>query len=270
MENIKSLIIEDLNRIDKILNSLFENENEVFFSLKKFLFSSNKRIRSIFTILFLKTLGIEDIEDRAIKVLVAGELIHNASLLHDDVIDDSEYRRNVETLHNIYSPKISILLGDLLAAYSTEILNEIDNSEVILIFQDCIKNMSRAEINQFLLRNSVPALEEYLQICIGKTASLFVAIIRSVLIVENISQEYFEKMLKVTEQYGLLYQISNDIEKKSSENDSKNGVHTIKDIIGIEKTNILVDNYKENIRREIDEFPKNKYKNALLELIRRT
>lgn len=267
MKNIKNLIEDDLKYIDKILNLLFENNNEVLFSLKNFLFSSEKRIRSIFIILLLKSIGITQFNQKIFEILVAGELIHNASLLHDDVIDNSEYRRNNETLNKLYSPKISILLGDLLAAYSTEYLNKINNPEVIFIFQDCIKKMSNAEIDQFLLRNTIPSLEEYIEICKGKTASLFLAIMKSILVTENMLQEYHVKIIKITEQFGLLYQIKNDIEKKSSEIDQKNGIYTIKDIIGLEKTNDLVDNYMEMLRRDLEEFPENVYKKALLDLL---
>lgn len=269
MENIKNLIKEELCYIDNSLDSLFKDNNEILFSLKKFLFSSEKRIRSIFIILSLKSIKLNKLKPETLKILIAGELIHNASLLHDDVIDNSGYRRNNETINKLYSSKISILLGDLLAAYSTECLNEIKNMKVISNFQDCIKTMSNAEIKQFLLRNNLPSLKKYLIICKGKTASLFITIMKSILFVEDISEEYCIKLVKITEKFGLLYQIKNDLEQKSSEIDKENGIYTIKDIIGIEKTNILIDNYKENFRREIANFPNVIYKEALLELIDR-
>ena len=269
MENIKKLILKELSSIDNSLNSIFEDNNEILFSLKKFLFSSEKRIRSIFIILLIKSIGINQFNSKTFEILIAGELIHNASLLHDDVIDNSEYRRNNKTINKLYSPKISILLGDLLAAYATEYLNKTNSPKVISIFQDCVKTMSNAEISQFLLRNSLPDLKKYLKICKGKTANLFIAIIKSILIIENIPQEYHAKIIKITRQFGLLYQIKNDLEIKSSEIDRKNGIYTIKNIIGIEKTNILIDNYKKKLRREIETFPNTIYVKALLELLGR-
>ena len=81
--------------------------------LKNFLIGSSKMIRSQVSVLFLRTFGIE-ISPELVKILATGEIIHNASLLHDDILDSAKIRRGIMTIGEKYSPKISILAGDYL------------------------------------------------------------------------------------------------------------------------------------------------------------
>ena len=84
--------------------------------LKIFLSGNSKFIRSRLAILYLKAQE-KEITDDVINVLTVGEIIHNSSLLHDDVIDDAVYRRGKTTIGNLYTPKISILCGDYLVSF---------------------------------------------------------------------------------------------------------------------------------------------------------
>lgn len=263
MENINKLLFNELNFINDKINSLFPFDNEVFIELNKFLMSPKKRIRSIITILFLKSLGVNNLKKETYNILLAGELIHNASLLHDDVIDEADKRRECSTISNIFSPKISILLGDLLVSYAVENLISTDNI-IIKNFQTCIKKMSLAEVQQFLSRGKVINENEYIDICEGKTSALFIAILKSAFYIENLN---FKNIEKYARDFGILFQLKNDVEKFSAFQDSKNQIYTLKNIIGIEKTNILIDNYQSKLRRDILKLPDSVYKTALRELL---
>lgn len=263
MKNINKLVEYELNSINQKINTLFSLDNEIYIELNKFLMSPSKRIRSIITILFLKAYGIETLKKETYDIIIAGELIHNASLLHDDVIDNAKIRRNQTTIGNLFSPKISILLGDLLVSYAVENLLT-SNNDIIQNFQNCIKKMSRAEINQYLSRGKYLNQDEYISICKGKTASLFVAIIKSAFLIEGIKNFRIENFAN---NFGILFQIKNDNDKISAENDEKNGIYTLKNIIGIEKTNILIDNYQSRLRREINKLQDSVYKQTLKELL---
>ena len=113
MESIKNLVKTELERIDRELFLVSINQNDLDYDLNNFLKSPKKRIRSLVAILYLKAFS-KNIDEQIINILTAGELIHNASILHDDVIDDAETRRGNITIGKKFTPEISILTGDFL------------------------------------------------------------------------------------------------------------------------------------------------------------
>ena len=260
MDRINELAKNELTLIDKELSNLFTNSNNIYAELKNFLESPTKRIRSLLAILYLKAINIEP----NIDLLVVGELIHNASLLHDDVIDNAEIRRSKKTLWKIFNSHISILSGDFLLSLATEKLINIQNFEILKQFQNCIKKMSEAEILQYSLRGQLPTKEQYLKIIEGKTAELFVTILKTNCLFDN---DISSKAERFAMNFGILFQIKNDLEKQSAQTDLDNNIYTLKDIIGIEKTKILIDNYQEEIRKDIKELPRNIYSEGLENLL---
>lgn len=232
-------------------------------SLKSFLSNGSKLIRSTLAILYLKSQN-DLINDNVYKILSAGELIHNASLLHDDVIDDAEFRRGNFTINQKYSSNLAILSGDYLLAYAIEILLELKNFEILEKFQDCTKKMSKAEIDQYFLRGKCPSEEEYLAICSGKTASLFSVILESCAIISGMDAVNARNFGEI---FGMCFQVKNDLDKDSAIIDKKNAILTAEDVLGIEKTQNLLDNYKEEMKNIIKDFQKNLYKEGLEDLI---
>lgn len=232
--------------------------------LESFVMNGSKLIRSVLAILFFKSQNIELNED-FYKILSSGEFIHNSSLLHDDVLDEAETRRGVTTIAKKYSSKISILAGDYLLSTAIENLLDIKNFEILDLFRICIKKMSEAEINQFMLRNKMPSKDEYLAICQAKTAELFSTIMETCAMIvqsDRVKSKQFGTL------FGLCFQIKNDINKDSALIDKKNGIYTAVDIFGIEKTNSLLDNYKGELINIISEFEKNIYTERLKDLVK--
>ncbi len=260
MDRINELAKNELALIDKELSNLFTNSNNIYIELKHFLESPTKRIRSLITILYLKAHGINP----NIDLLAAGELIHNASLLHDDVLDNASARRNHPAFWTKFNPHISILSGDFLLSLATERLIKIGNWNVLTNFQNCIKKMSEAEILQYTLRNKVPTKEQYLEIIEGKTAELFVAILESSCLMSKLPQA---QAASFASNFGILFQLKNDLEKQSASADLENKIYTLKDIIGIEKTKVLMDNCQRELLKEIKEFPRNIYSKGLEDLL---
>ena len=127
-----------MNIIEKELNTLKEAICEGFIdpipnkNLRDFLLSGSKFIRSTLAILFLKSLN-SDINKEIYEILSAGEIIHNASLLHDDVIDNANSRRGATTIAKKFTSNISILAGDYLLSHAIEKLLELNNFEVLNI-----------------------------------------------------------------------------------------------------------------------------------------
>lgn len=263
MESIKNLVKTELERIDGELFSISINQNDLGYDLNNFLKSPRKRIRSLVAILYLKAFS-QNIDEQIINILTAGELIHNASILHDDVIDDAETRRGNITIGKKFAPEISILTGDFLLSIAIEKIMALKNWDIVEIFQKCTKKMSEAEIKQYFLRGKLPQIDEYIEIAEGKTANLFEAIFTSCAILTQIPQA---KSISFAKNFGILFQLKNDLDSASAEADKKNKVFTPKDIFGVEKTIILIDNYKKEIRRELAELPDNIYKKGLEDLL---
>lgn len=263
MENVRALVSEELDLLEFSFNNILAPDNLIYADIDAFIRGKSKRIRSLLSLLYLKMNGIK-IKDDIIKLLTSVELIHNASLLHDDVIDNSSYRRGNRTLFDKYGSKLSVLSGDYILSLAANKLLKLNNTNILNVFFDTTKAMSEAEIEQYLNRNSNITLNQYINIVTGKTASLFSACMSASAILANINIDIAQQF---GTKFGILFQISNDMEPESEKNDIANGVKTIIDILGIEKTLDLKDNYKEELSRLLTHFPENKYKKGIEDLI---
>ncbi|MCQ2753812.1 MAG: polyprenyl synthetase family protein [bacterium] len=261
--NMMDIIQADITEVRNIISS-YVNSEILNGELKSFVLGSSKMIRTVVAILFLKSYEIE-LTQGAFRVLAAGEIIHNASLLHDDIIDNSKYRRGEKTIGVNYSNEISILSGDYLLGCATECLLDIQNPEIIRKFKNCTQNMCVSEFKQFSLRGKLPTFDEYISICEGKTATLFSTIMESIFMLAG---KHKNSAIEFGKIFGLLFQIDNDLQKDSEVTDIKNNIYTLKDIIGIEKTKILSDNYKEELLELIKDAPNESYRNRLEGLIK--
>ena len=251
--------------LQKVVRKIEEGFVEPISSeVKAFVLGESKRIRSKLVIYWLKALGIE-LTDSVYNALAIGEIIHNASLLHDDVLDDADTRRGQKTLNKKIGSKISILSGDYLLSLVFNKLQEIDNTKVSSLFGNCMSKMIKGEMNQFFLRGKIPTREEYLEICKMKTAELFKTMMESCLLLSGVNSS---EAIQFAQTFGLYFQIKNDMETTSANADRKNGIHTAVDILGIEKTSDLLDNYKEEMRKKLAVLGDSAYKTKLGDLLR--
>lgn len=256
------ILITDI--IKKIKQDIWANIDEIIpeESLKDFV-TDGKFIRSTLAILYIKSQNVEITED-IYKILEAGEIIHNASLLHDDVLDDALIRRNKTAIAKKYNSKISILAGDYLISKAIEMLLEISDTNILISFKNCTEKMSVAEVRQYFLRGQIPTEDEYLEICKDKTALLFATMLKSC--AQKLSLD-IDTAVEFGTLFGTCFQIKNDLEKISAEADKNNEIYTAKDVFGIEKTTDLLDNYREEMSKIINIFPENIYKKELKDLV---
>ena len=263
MDSVLKLIKDELDTVNNEISNIEIESNKLGEVLINFVTTSSKRIRSLVTILYVKSLK-NSISFESIKTIAAGEIIHNASLLQDDVIDGAKLRRGKTTIGTLFSPKISILAGDMLLTKAIEKLLSTKNEEILKLFLTCTESMCNAEINQYFARGKILDLETYIEICAGKTAKLFQAILESCAIIEEID---ISPAKQFALDFGIYFQLKNDLEEFSAKTDKQNQIYTLKDMFGIEKTMILVDNYQKKIQGEINNLPDNQYKKGLENLL---
>ncbi len=261
--NIKKRLL-DINCDSEDLKEIINN----------FLSQESKMIRSLLACLFFKG----NISEEQYKILVATELIHNASLIHDDAIDGSLIRRESETINLKYDNKLAVITGDYLISIATRELLELNNNDVIKIFFETISKMCIGESKQYFLKGKIPTLEEYLIKTQYKTAELFKACMVSMAL--YINPEMINEAREFAVNYGIAFQIKNDLDdyKKGIKNsqDINDGVYTAPVVMlnsieyndfAIEKTLDLIHNYCEKAKDSIQNFDNDIYKDCLIGLI---
>ena len=140
------------------------------------------------------------------------EMIHTASLVHDDVLDESETRRGIPTVHSSFNNRIAVLAGDFLFAQSSWYLANLDNLEVVKLLSKVIMDLAEGEIQQGLSRfDSDLTFEAYIEKSYCKTASLLANSSKAAGILSGIARDRVEQLFEYGRHLGLAFQIVDDI-----------------------------------------------------------
>lgn len=232
----------------------------------------SKHIRPLISFLYLKALGF-NIDEKQIIFQTAIELVHNASLIHDDVIDDSEIRRNIKTINKDFDNKLAVISGDYILSIALNYIAKLNSIKIVEMFAETLSFMTKGEINQQFSKFQIPTIGDYIKKTEQKTAKLFETAICGSLLLANSN----ENALVFAKNFGIAFQIRDDIINiKTSKTDIKDGIYTAPVIYagstenytnGIEKSQILLNNYIENAYQAIKHIEENKYKIAIIELL---
>lgn len=172
--------------------------------------SDGKRIRPILLLLAAKACG--EINNVTYNAAVTIELLHTASLIHDDVVDESKIRRGMASLNAIYDNKMAVLTGDYFL--STALIKSVltGNIEIISHISDLGRDLAEGELNQLsLVKELILDEEEYFEVIKKKTASLMSVCMRIGAISVNAPKEVVDKFTKLGELFGLCFQLRDDI-----------------------------------------------------------
>ena len=120
-------------------------------------------------------LAVSGVSEEALGLCAIIELIQSASLLHDDVIDNADIRRGIQTLNRIFNSKLAVVSGDYLLSCAVDFVREIGDNRILNIFIQSLAEMCKGEVAQYFCANKIPAMDEYLLKTEQKTAQLFVA-----------------------------------------------------------------------------------------------
>ena len=195
-ERIKSKLSSKVNLVDEMTS----------YHLR----TGGKRLRALLTLGSAKICGYSK-GSRDVNLAACVELIHAATLMHDDVIDNSEIRRGKKTLNSIWGNQSSILVGDYLLSRCFEMMVEDGNLEILKLLSTTSAEISQGEVLQLQHKGEIDMLEEtYLKIISAKTASLFAAATKVGSILANKESKIKEALEFYGKNLGLTFQIADD------------------------------------------------------------
>lgn len=216
LEQIYQPIKEELRRVEEVLEaSLGKTRNKSILELNRFLLeSAGKRVRPALVILSARaTLGHHPtaINYRLTKVASAIELIHMASLIHDDVIDHASIRHNKPSVNYKWGNEVSIALGDYLYSKAFELIADCKNTEVLCCLAQAMAAMCEGELIQVKERDNLELKKrQYLVIVKKKTASLMASCCRAGVVSVKGEFIYKEALTNYGLNFGIAFQIMDD------------------------------------------------------------
>lgn len=211
-DEIRDLISSDLERLQKIIKqSLSSNSPLLNKIVDKYLETKGKQIRPIIVVLSAKFFGAE-VSDGVLCGAASVELLHNASLIHDDVIDETKQRRGHDTINNTWDNHIAVLVGDFFVSNALACAIRTNDFRVISTISELGKELSTGEIDQIDVAKHHSIDEQtYFSIINKKTASLFQSCVKVGGYSVGASDTDIANLSKFVELLGLSFQIKDDI-----------------------------------------------------------
>lgn len=217
LKNIRGPVDEDMEICRQNLVDVVGKRHPLLRAAADQIFSAGgKRLRPLIVLLVSRATysmtGLLDITERHRRLAEITEMIHTASLVHDDVLDDCGIRRGKKTVNNLYGTRVAVLVGDFLFAQSSWFLANLDNLEVIKLISQVIADFADGEISQAAsLFDPTLTLEQYLDKSFYKTASLVAASCRGAAVFSECSDEVKLAMYEYGRHLGLAFQVVDDI-----------------------------------------------------------
>lgn len=204
----------DLHQLTENLKRLVGARHPILFAAAEHLFGAGgKRLRPAIVLLLSRATSADhEITASHRRLAEITEMIHTASLVHDDVVDESELRRGVPTVHASFGNRVAVLAGDFLFAQSSWYLANLDNLEVVKLLSQVIMDLAEGEIQQGLNRfDAGLSIEAYLEKSYYKTASLIANSCKAAGVLSEVGEEMAINLYNYGRHLGLAFQIVDDL-----------------------------------------------------------
>jgi geranylgeranyl pyrophosphate synthase len=199
-----------LQEVETVLHTQAENgQPDLRAALEHLLSSGGKRIRPVVGLLTGQMLGAP--HDKLITLAAAVEMLHTATLVHDDLIDGALLRRGMPTLNARWSPAATILTGDYMFARAAKLAAETDTLPLMKLFAETLATIVNGELTQLFASRGVISRENYNKRIYAKTASLFEMATRAAAMVSPVDETIVESMRQYGYKLGMAFQIVDDI-----------------------------------------------------------
>ena len=212
MSNIEEQnLTEFLLEVKAKMANITLSENEAINEITSYVLSNTgKFIRSKIIFLYGSEIGVK--KPKLIELASAAELIHLSTLVHDDIIDEADIRRNKPTVVNKWGIKKAILYGDFLYTKTFQALNSLENIAISNELIKCAENLIDGEFNQIEIRNNnTVCIEQYYDVIEKKTAVLFSGILKCIGIEKKLDANDLELLKQLGLSFGRAFQINDDL-----------------------------------------------------------
>jgi geranylgeranyl pyrophosphate synthase len=208
--NFLTPVIELIQKVeDRMRSQSLGHSSELAAALDHLLASGGKRVRTAMTLLSGEMLGGET--DRLVTLAAAVELLHTATLVHDDLIDGALLRRGNPTINSQWSPAATVLTGDFVFARAAKLAAETESVDVMKLFAETLAIIVNGEIIQLFGKRQFLSREEYYRRIHAKTASMFELATGAAAMLSPVSPEVVEKLSRYGHEVGMAFQIVDDV-----------------------------------------------------------
>ena len=253
LDEIKSAVSNELSQFDVFYKNALHSDNHLLEKIGRYtLRHKGKQLRPLFVFLSAKCFG--NVNESTFRAATFIELLHSATLIHDDVVDDAAERRGFASINAMYKNKIAVLAGDYLLSKGMMIALENRDYQMLDMISETVRNMSEGEIFQLeKAKNFDISEDDYYQIIEKKTASLIASCCAIGAVSTGATTEQVEAMRQFGIFAGTAFQIRDDIFDYQPDNTSGKGygndirehkmtlplIHLLKNSSAIEKTLII-------------------------------
>ncbi len=210
-EDIQNLIQNDINKTDQVLIEHLGSNVALINQMSGYIINAGgKRLRPLLLLLCARATHYQGEHHHLMAVVI--ELIHTATLLHDDIVDESKSRRGKETANKVWGNAASVLVGDFLYSRAFEMMVKSDSMRIMTILSKATNEIAQGEVLQLLnCQNSALTEEEYYQVIERKTAVLFQAATQIGGLLSNIDKVQEQALKNYGLHLGNAFQIIDDV-----------------------------------------------------------
>ena len=202
-------INRDIEKVEDIFRKILSQMDKPLQSMLKTSLSGGKRLRPAVVILCGRLFNIP--KKKVHPLAAAVEVLHSATLIHDDLVDNAYLRRGQKTIHAIWPAGASVLAGDYLLAQSVCLVSQLESPGVLRILAEMLYTMSAGEIDYHYSRKDRKRRDVYFQSINAKTASLFAGAMEMVGVLAGAKRKELADLLTFGLEFGIAYQIVDDV-----------------------------------------------------------
>ena len=211
IQNIQALAQQDMTAVNDLIFSKLHSDVALINQLGVYIVNGGgKRMRPLLTVLAARAIGYQGEEHLQLAAIV--EFIHTSTLLHDDVVDESNMRRGRETANAMFGNSASVLVGDFLYSRSFQMMSQLSNLKIMDILSDATNIIAEGEVLQLMNCNDPDTTEDsYMKVIYCKTAKLFEAATRLAAVIAKQDDATELAMLNYGKHLGTAFQLVDDI-----------------------------------------------------------
>jgi len=211
IDQIRALSSDDMQAVNTLIQEQVDSDVALINQLGFYIVNSGgKRLRPLLTVLSARAMGIQNNDHHTLAAIV--EFIHTATLLHDDVVDESTMRRGRETANAVFGNQASVLVGDFLYTRSFQMMVSLKRMRVMQILSEATNQIAEGEVLQLMNCNDANTTEaRYFDVIYGKTARLFEAATQLAAVLTDQSEAIEHAMQEYGKHLGTAFQLADDL-----------------------------------------------------------